>query len=124
MPDPKGATPKGATTIPRATLEAKLPGGRKIVLVELTGHDELAVASEAKSDSVAANTVAIWASVMRSLRSIDGHPFDASTHTPESTRALFTPLEWRYVHHAWNELHIPSNDDLESFRKTFRRSAE
>jgi hypothetical protein len=60
---------------------------------------------------------------MRTLESVDGKPFDASAHTPESTRALFSAHDWALVVDAFSELNRAKNDEVKSFRATFRLSA-
>jgi hypothetical protein len=112
------------TTLPRETLEATLPSGKKIVLHELTGSDELAVAAEiGEATGLRSEAFALWGSVLRSLRSIDGARFDASAHTPESVRNLFGARDWQCVVAAFAELHRPSREEGDAFRKSFRRSA-
>ena len=107
-----------------ATLEAELPTGKKIVLRELTGSDELACATEAGDATGAAASVRYQRSqVMRSLVSIDGTPFDPSSTTPDGTRDLFDAREWGMVVDAFSELNLVKVDEVSKFRSTFRLSS-
>ena len=107
-----------------ATLEAELPSGRKIVLRELTGEDELACATEAGTiEGVAATLRYQWSQVMRSLVSIEGTPFDASLTTPDGTRNKFDAKEWALVVDAFSELNRTKLSEVEKFRATFRLSS-
>ncbi len=106
--------------IPRETLEATLPGGRTIKLRELDGKAELISAKEAGDNQA----LVIFSQVMRSIVSIDGEPFDASSYTPESTRDLFTAKEWQLVLLAFSAVNRPMNEEVAEFEDSFRRSAE
>jgi len=106
-----------------ALLEAELPSGRKIVLRELTGEDEIACATEAGDGTGAASNLRYqWSQVMRSLVSIDGKAFDASLTTPDGTRNQFDAREWAFVQDAFSELNRAKQDEVATFRKTFRLS--
>jgi hypothetical protein len=106
-------------TIPRETLEATLPSGRTIKLKELSGNDELIAAKETGENQ----TLSVYSQVMRSLVEVDGQDFDASRHTPQGTRDLFSAKEWQHVMDAFGALNRPTTEEAAAFRATFKRGA-
>jgi len=105
---------------PRELLEATLPSGKKIVLRELDGNVELICAKECGENQ----SLMFYSQVMRSIVSIDGEPLDSSKYTPQSTRDLFSSVEWQLVLDAFGLLNRPRIEEVEAFRATFRRSVD
>lgn len=114
--------------IPKLILEATLPGGRKIKLRELTGGDEMIVASDIQLGesglTATENLQNTWAAIMRALVEVDGKAFDPSSHTPETTRDLFSAKEYKLVLDAYHSLHTPTNEEVAAFRKAFKVTSE
>lgn len=105
--------------IPKETLEATLPSGRKIKLKELTGQDELIASKEAGDNQ----GLALFSQVMRSIVMLDGKEFDASRYTPQGTRDQFSSKDWQHVLDAFGALNRPEMEEVAAFRATFKRGA-
>jgi hypothetical protein len=90
--------------------------GKKVVLRQITGEDELAAAREVSDDDGgAAQIVHSYALIQRAIVSIDGQPFDRSTTVGVGVRNLFDPRDWQCLNRAFNRLHVPDKADLDSF---------
>lgn len=110
---------------PRAKLEATLVSGKKIVLCELTGEDELRVLDDVGDlTGLKASRFAMFASVWRSVESVDGVPVDRTQADPTALafRKRFSSKEWRQIEEAYGELHGLSEAELRTFRNSIKLS--
>jgi len=103
-------------------MTAKLPySEREIVMVELTGRQELDAAIEAgTADTAEGRMRMVWAQSMRSMYSIDGVRFDSSEHTADSFRALFSPKDFGCVVELYMLTNRPTDEDVAAFRNSAR----
>jgi len=95
----------------------ELPSGRKVVMRELTGEDEMAASAEAGEDETPAGRYRQHATMMmRAVVSIDGQAFDRSTVADGvGFRNLWSPREWQLLMRAFGRLHNPTKEDVDSF---------
>lgn len=106
-------------------LEGELPSGRKFIVSEITGNDELTIArAVGTAEGMEARNLSNREQVLRSLRSLDGQTFDGSLHTSESLRKLFSTKDWQALMLATMEVSGLTDDEVRAFQKTFRRSTE
>jgi hypothetical protein len=102
-------------------VRATLPSGRTIRLRELSGQDELHAAQEAGSPEATGHaTLSSWAMVHRSIVELDGAPFDHAATLSSGVRELFSRKDWACVQVLFEQLHLPTGDELQSFRGSIR----
>ena len=91
--------------------------GKRVVLRQLTGEDEMAAANEAGGvgDTPAGRIAIDHALVQRAVVSIGGEPFDRSSVIGAAVRNLFDPRDWQCVIAAFRKLHLPEKEAFDTF---------
>jgi hypothetical protein len=110
-------------TLPRLKAEATLPSGKKIVMRELDGSDELLAAAESgDGEGRAARLRLNWGLLKRAVTHLDGSATDQAI-TPEAFRKLFTAKDMTAVQELYDRLHGVGEKELGDFRSSIRISA-
>jgi hypothetical protein len=105
----------------RMHVRATLPSGRTIRLRELSGQDELHAFQEAGDpESSGFRVVSNWSMIHRSIVELDDKPFDPAATLAEGVRDLFSRKDWVCVQRLFDELHLPTEGEAESFRGSIR----
>lgn len=120
-------TPKtpdaGTPPVALERLDGELPSGRKFTVEEITGNDELLIAAAVgNADGMTARNLSNREQTLRSLRSLDGLPFDSSLHTSESLRKMFSTKDWQALLIATMEVSGLTDDEVRTLQKTFCRT--
>lgn len=108
----------------RMTITATLPSGREVLLQELSGNEELSVAREiGEASGTAARMIGLRSTLLRSLRMLDGKPFDPSLHTGESLRDSFSQKDWQALVITITRLTAINDAEHDALENSFRYSA-
>lgn len=90
--------------------------GKKVVLRQLTGEDEMAAANEAGDGTTPASRIALdHALVQRSIVSIGDQQIDKSTLIGSGVRNLFDPRDWQCVLSGFRQIHLPERAAFDTF---------
>lgn len=91
-------------------------GGDVVVIRELNGDDEVAASAEAGSaDDGGFRARLMHAMVQRSIVSINGEPFDQSKVVGAGIRNLFRPKDFQLLVLAFQRMHEPTKEEVDSF---------
>lgn len=124
IPDPEPtAMSDRPSVLGRLVMETTLPRSQKVLrMCELTGEQEIACAMQSGGgeDNPRSRTILVWSQTMRSCVSIDGAPFDASEHTPESFRQLFNAIDYTLVWDLYLQCNRPTEEQAEAVKKSTR----